>query len=93
MRQTFTHEVFVYFDVVISGTFDRSRTAAEKDSSILEQFNSIKTGLQQIISDGGLDLPGMTINATSLRTAEYVMDCEYGTLPFYQTFTCRKYSL
>ena len=87
-RNAFTHEAYIYFDVVIRGTYDSSKTPAEMDASIIQQFASIESGLETLMMNGDLDIAGLQIEATSLRTAEYVMECPFGMSPEFTTFSC-----
>ena len=89
-RSTYSHEVIILFDFILTNTFNPAQTPAEMDDATYNEFSLLTDFIQNQINSGGLDIAGLEIDPSSFRFAESLIICQAGEVAEYTTFTCSK---
>ena len=89
-RQSNDFQVRVAFDFVLIDVYDAELSAGDIEEQTYEQFDALIAHVTSLAQDGGLDIDGLVIDASSLSFDESEIDCEEGGVPEYETFTCRE---
>ena len=89
-RQSNDFQVRVAFDFVLIDVYDAELSAGDIEEQTYDQFDALIAHVTSLAQDGGLDIDGLVIDASSLSFDESEIDCEEGGVPEYETFTCRE---